>query len=256
MGIPTQTVMDGIHPGVVAAAKKDACQRLAILNETLAHRTFLVGERLSLADLSMATTLVSAFRYVLDEEWRSRHRHLVRWWNTVLHQRFEVLSGWLDEHGWVLPDLPPTNKGSLDSLMGGTQLATHEAQPLKAGAAAKDKKKSVPQAKENVAASRESDENISQSKKEETPELDKEKTSPPAKENTPQFKKETTPQPKKEKNPSPSKEKTPDCKKEKSPPTKERATLSKEKTTPPKEETTPPKEETTPLKEKTTPRQE
>ena len=36
--------------------------RLAILNETLAHRTFLVGERLSLADLVMATTLVSAFR--------------------------------------------------------------------------------------------------------------------------------------------------------------------------------------------------
>ena len=36
--------------------------RLAILNETLAHRTFLVGERLSLADLAIATTLVSAFR--------------------------------------------------------------------------------------------------------------------------------------------------------------------------------------------------
>ena len=25
-------------------------------------------------------------RNVLDEEWRSQHRHLVRWWNTVLHQ--------------------------------------------------------------------------------------------------------------------------------------------------------------------------
>ena len=25
--IPTQAVMDGIHPGIVAAAKKDACQR-------------------------------------------------------------------------------------------------------------------------------------------------------------------------------------------------------------------------------------
>ena len=105
---------------------------------------------------------------------------------------------------------------------------------------------------ENVAASRKSDENISQSKKEKTPELDKEKTSPPAKENTPQYKKETTPQPKKEKNPSPSKEKTPDCKKEKSPPTKEKATLSKEKTTtPPKEETTPRKEKTPLPKEKT-----
>ena len=86
--------------------------RLAILNETLAHRTFLVGERLSLADLAMAITLVSAFRwrdllvslleilnlllqqelrrYVLDEEWRSRHRHLVRWWNTVLHQVISI----------------------------------------------------------------------------------------------------------------------------------------------------------------------
>ena len=28
--IPTQAVMDGIHPGIVAAAKKDACQRLAV----------------------------------------------------------------------------------------------------------------------------------------------------------------------------------------------------------------------------------
>ena len=129
--------------------------------------------------------------------------------------------------------------------MGGIELATHEAQPLKAGAAAKDKKKSVSQAKvwsftwnltltrvlcpssavtfhdcsihvqpigcvflfpcgstllitqENVAASRKSDENISQSKKEKTPEHNKEKTSHPAKENTPQFKKERAQQTKK-----------------------------------------------------------
>ena len=81
-----------------------------MLDQVLRSRTFLVGERLSLADLAMATTLLPAFRshdsfgspciqnfylrtlnclikrYVLDEEWRSQHRHLVRWWNTVLHQ--------------------------------------------------------------------------------------------------------------------------------------------------------------------------
>ena len=79
---------------------------------------------------------------------------------------------------------------------------------------------------ENVAARRKSNDNISQSRKEKTPELNKEKTSS-SKENTPQFKKERTPQPRKEKNPSPSKEKIPDC-----------------KTTPPKEKTLPPKEET------------
>ena len=73
---------------------------------------------------------------------------------------------------------------------------------------------------ENVAARRKSNDNISQSRKEKTPELNKEKTSPPSKENTPQFKKERTPQLRKEKNPLPSKEKIPDC-----------------KTTPPKEKT-------------------
>ena len=80
---------------------------------------------------------------------------------------------------------------------------------------------------ENVAARRKSNDNISQSRKEKTPELNKEKTSPPSKENTPQFKKERTPQPRKEKNPSPSKEKIPDCK---TTPTKEKTLPSKGKT--------------------------
>ena len=80
---------------------------------------------------------------------------------------------------------------------------------------------------ENVAARRKSNDNISQSRKEKTPELNKEKTSPPSKENTPEFKKERTPQPRKEKNPSPSKENIPDCK---TTPRKEKTLPSKEKT--------------------------
>merc|ERR1712083_678930 len=153
---PTLTTMDGVHLGMVAGARKDARHKLAVLDQVLASRTFLVGERLSLADLAMATTLVPAFRHVLDGEWRSRHCHLVRWWNTVLHQRFEVLGGWLDEYGWILPNLPPPNKASLATLVGGIELATHEAQPLKAGAKSKEKKETrnvkeaVPKAKKET----------------------------------------------------------------------------------------------------------
>ena len=145
--IPTQAVMDGIHPGIVAAAKKDACQRLAVWRVfddlfSWDKLMILIGLQewwLSDCDLDVdrkvsnterdfgtpdlpcwwkalsgrpvhghhpcvglqvprftgfifrnsefvAPTTEELQRYVLDEEWRSRHRHLVRWWNTVLHQ--------------------------------------------------------------------------------------------------------------------------------------------------------------------------
>ena len=105
-------------------------------------------------------------RHVLDGDWRSQHCHLVRWWNTVLHQvklsevgllrlfvfsccsnpimflcfldilvclvrlplvmrsqRFEVLGGWLDEYGWILPNLPPLNKVMCWTLCSQTHFA-------------------------------------------------------------------------------------------------------------------------------------
>merc|ERR1711971_173886 len=98
--------------------------------------------------------------------------------------------------------------------MGGIELATLEAQPMKAGAKPKEKKETksekgaVPKAKKEVSP---------KPQKNLVPETRKEKTPQPKKENTPQPKKEKTPQPKKEKNPQPKKEKTPQPKKEKTP---------------------------------------
>merc|ERR1712130_297817 len=207
---PTQTAVDGVHPGMVAGARKDARHRLDVLDQVLTSRTFLVGERLSLADLAMATTLLPAFRNVLDEEWRSQHRNLVRWWNTVLHQRFEVLGGWLDEYGWILPNLPPPNKASLASLVGGIEVATLEAQPMKAGAKPKEKKETkaekeaFPKAKKEVSPKPEKN-IVTETNKAKSPQPKKEK-SQPKKEKTPQPKKEKTPLPEKEKSEKPSKE--------------------------------------------------
>merc|ERR1712018_1075671 len=118
----------------------------------------------------MATTLLPAFRNVLDEEWRSQHRNLVLWWNTVLHQ------------------------ASLASLVGGIEVATLEAQPMKAGAKSKEKKETkaekeaVPKAKKEVSPKPEK--NIdTETSKEKSPHPKKDKAKP---------KKEKTPQPKKE----------------------------------------------------------
>merc|ERR1719237_998886 len=194
---PTLIAVDGVHPGMIAGARKDATHRLDVLDQVLTSRTFLVGERLSLADLAMATTLLPAFRNVLDEEWRSQHRHLVRWWNTVLHQ------------------------ASLASLLGGIELATLEAQPMKAGAKPKEKKEiksekeAVPKAKKEVSPKPQKN-IVPETRKEKSPQPRNEK-SQPKKEKTPQPKKENTPQPKKEKTPQPKKEKSPQPEKEKSP---------------------------------------
>merc|ERR1711862_359189 len=43
----------------------------------------------SLADISMAMTLL-AFSQVLDQSFRSSHRHLTRWFNTIIHQELVV----------------------------------------------------------------------------------------------------------------------------------------------------------------------
>merc|ERR1712130_774912 len=143
-----------------------------------------------------ATTLLPAFRNVLDEEWRSQHRNLVRWWNTVLHQ------------------------ASLASLVGGIEVATLEAQPMKAGAKPKEKKETkaekeaFPKAKKEVSPKPEKN-IVTETNKAKSPQPKKEK-SQPKKEKTPQPKKEKTPLPEKEKTPLPENEKTPLPEKEKS----------------------------------------
>ena len=67
---PTQTSVDGCNPGTVIKSKQECLARLTVLNDQLASRTFLVGERISLADLSVAISLLPAFTGVLDKEAR------------------------------------------------------------------------------------------------------------------------------------------------------------------------------------------
>eukprot|EP01103_Thecamoeba_quadrilineata_P006012 TRINITY_DN15751_c0_g1_i1.p1 TRINITY_DN15751_c0_g1~~TRINITY_DN15751_c0_g1_i1.p1 ORF type:complete len:440 (+),score=110.22 TRINITY_DN15751_c0_g1_i1:127-1320(+) len=67
-------------------AKGDIRKVLTILNEHLATRTFLVGERISLADIVIGSTLTMLFTHVLDTGFRKPFTHVVRWFTTLINQ--------------------------------------------------------------------------------------------------------------------------------------------------------------------------
>lgn len=67
-------------------AKEDVKKALTSLNSHLLTRTYLVGERLTLADISVATTLLHLYQYVLEPSLRKPYQNVNRWFQTVIYQ--------------------------------------------------------------------------------------------------------------------------------------------------------------------------
>jgi elongation factor 1-gamma len=67
-------------------AKKDMTEILKILDSHLLTRTFLVGHRISLADIALASALVDCFRDVFDAAFRKPFGNVSRWFNTCVNQ--------------------------------------------------------------------------------------------------------------------------------------------------------------------------
>jgi len=67
-------------------AKQDLKHALAALNEHLKTRTFLVGERITLADICCMCNLILPFKWVLDPESRAGFNNVTRWFLTMVHQ--------------------------------------------------------------------------------------------------------------------------------------------------------------------------
>lgn len=70
----------------VEHAKEDINKALAALNSHLLTRTYLVGERLTLADICVAMTLLHLYQYVLEPELRKPYQNVNRWFQTVIYQ--------------------------------------------------------------------------------------------------------------------------------------------------------------------------
>jgi len=70
----------------IQRAKDDLKHVFQFLDEALKTRTYLVGERLTLADVSLAAVLILAYQYVADETFRKPFVNVNRWFQTVVNQ--------------------------------------------------------------------------------------------------------------------------------------------------------------------------
>jgi len=78
----------------VDTSKTELLRLLGILNEYLLTRTYLVGERISLADVALALDLLPAYQHVLEPDLRRPFINVSRWLTTLLNQpQFKAVLG-------------------------------------------------------------------------------------------------------------------------------------------------------------------
>ena len=59
---------------------------ISVVEKHLVNNTYLVGERITLADLFATAIAARGFQFFFDKEWRSQHPAISRWYETVYHQ--------------------------------------------------------------------------------------------------------------------------------------------------------------------------
>merc|ERR1712173_562819 len=64
----------------------DVKKAMTALNEHLLNHTYLVGERVTLADIVVACTMLSLYQNVLDPEFRKPFGNVNRWFTTIVNQ--------------------------------------------------------------------------------------------------------------------------------------------------------------------------
>ncbi|KAI0472060.1 eEF1-gamma domain-containing protein [Xylariaceae sp. FL0804] len=78
--------MDPYNKKSVDESEKATEKVLSIVEEHLLHNTYLVGERVTLADLFGISLVSRGFQFFFDKKWRSAHPNIARWYETVYNQ--------------------------------------------------------------------------------------------------------------------------------------------------------------------------
>ena len=102
LDLPASTVVSniisdaGLHNDVINFAKDDLKQKLRVLEEQLGScdTGFIAGECLTLADISIACTLVYPFKFVCDKDFRKPFPKVVSWFERcVALPQFKLVLG-------------------------------------------------------------------------------------------------------------------------------------------------------------------
>jgi elongation factor 1-gamma len=76
-----------VDTAAVEQARQELHSQLQHFDKLLLTRTYLVGERLSVADVSVALNLLAAFQNVFDSKVRNSLVNVTRWFTTVVNQK-------------------------------------------------------------------------------------------------------------------------------------------------------------------------
>ncbi|KAI4263995.1 MAG: hypothetical protein L6R42_000878 [Xanthoria sp. 1 TBL-2021] len=99
---------DPFNKKSVEDSKKAALSAVKVLEEHLWVNTFLVGERLSLADLFTASVIARGFQYFFDKKWRSENPNVTRWYETVCNQpMYSEVAGKVSLIDEAIKEIPP-----------------------------------------------------------------------------------------------------------------------------------------------------
>lgn len=90
---PTLGIMQ-FNKQATEQAKEEVKRVLTVLNQHLNTRTFLVGERISLADISVACSMLWLYKQVLEPSFRQPFANVTRWFTTCINQpQFKTVLG-------------------------------------------------------------------------------------------------------------------------------------------------------------------
>lgn len=78
---------DAYNKKTIDEAQKGAAKAIDIVEKHLLNNTFLVGERITLADLFAVGIISRGFQFFFDKEWRAKNPNVSRWYETVYNQK-------------------------------------------------------------------------------------------------------------------------------------------------------------------------
>jgi len=82
------------NKGAFNKAQEDVKKFMTILNNVLLRKTFLVGERITLADITVFCSLLQAYQRIFDPTYRADYPNVNRWFNTLANQKqFKAVLG-------------------------------------------------------------------------------------------------------------------------------------------------------------------
>ncbi|KAK4632380.1 Elongation factor 1-gamma 2 [Fulvia fulva] len=99
---------DAYNKKNIEDSKKRTQNNIKVLEDHLLVNTYLVGERLTLADIFTAAIVARGYDYVFDKAWRAQNPTVTRWFETVANQEiYKAVAGELKFIEKAIPDTPP-----------------------------------------------------------------------------------------------------------------------------------------------------